>query len=558
MRTDTYLWVELAGTKLAHNNNLVADSSGYSVTVPTTSAPSVIADRKPAHSGWVLVALVTGAVVANINLAIANVALPDIGKELGASQDQLTLVAAAFATALAATVLYLGAIGDRYGRKKLFVIGAIMTIPTSMLAAWAPTVEVLILARLLSGVAAALLFPTTLSLIGALYSGKPALRAVALWSGIGAGTAALGPILGGWLLESFWWGSVFLIAVPLVIVPLVVGIAVLPHHSGEEVFKVDHLGGITSVIGIGALVIAINTIAQGWSVELLVELFIAIVALVIFFIVQTKAQRPLIDLVLARARTMWVAFAAGAIAFGSLIGAMFIGQQFTQNVLGYDTLTAAAVVLPSAIMIMVGGQIAGKVIDAFGSRVCLTIGLGFVALAFAGMLFLWNESANIYEILGVYALVGTGVGLSATPTSRSLMNSVPIRRAGMGSAFLDLTRDFGGAIMQALMGGLLAAFYVRSLVKTFDALPASEATEVSRSLAAQITSSYTSAAEAASGYPANQANAIIAAAQQAFTDGKSAAIAVALLLTLAALILVIAIYPRKHRENEYYADIANT
>lgn len=180
-----------------------------------------------------LLALVTGAIVANINLGIANVALPTIGADLDVDQDQLTLIADAFALGLASTVLYLGAVGDRYGRKLLFVLGAILTVPTAFLAAYAPNGETLALARLLSGIAAALLFPTTLSLISSLYRGGARVRAIALWSGVGGGFAALGPVLGGWMLERYWWGSVFLITVPIVIVVLIVGLLVLPWRSGR-------------------------------------------------------------------------------------------------------------------------------------------------------------------------------------------------------------------------------------------------------------------------------------------------------------------------------------
>jgi len=178
------------------------------------TTPAVTAERPP-RSAFVLLALVVGAIVANINLSIANVALPTIGHDLNASQDELTGIANAFALGLASTVLYLGTIGDRYGRKLLFVLGATLTIPTAFLAAFAPNAEVLIGARYLGGIAAALLFPTTLSLINALYRGKAKVSAIAMWSGLGGGVAALGPLLGGWLLGSFWWGSVFLITLPL-------------------------------------------------------------------------------------------------------------------------------------------------------------------------------------------------------------------------------------------------------------------------------------------------------------------------------------------------------
>lgn len=502
-----------------------------------------------------LVALVTGAIMANINLSVANVALPTIGAALDASQDQLTLVANAFALGLASTVLYLGSIGDRYGRKLLFVIGAIATVPASMLAAWAPNVEVLTLARFLGGVSAALVFPTTLSIIGALYRGRPRITAIALWSGLGTGFAAVGPVIGGWLLEYFWWGSVFLISLPLVVVALGIGLVVLPWHSQEERFPVDHLGGILSVLGVGGLVLWIEHLDDGWTLTRWITLALVAVLLAVFFWRQTRARRPLVSLPLARARTFWVAFAAGGITFGSLIGAMFVGQQFMQNVLGYEPLIAAAAVLPSAVATAVFGQVAGKLIAAKGSRFTFMLGLGSVAFAFTLMLITWRTGASIWWVLVAFAFVGTGVGLSATPASRSLMNSVPPSRGGMGSAFLDLTRDLGGAIIQAFMGALLAGFYAIRVGKELASLPSDEASKVSSTVAEQLTSSFESAASVASQYTGSTAQEIINGASAAFTEGKSAAIGIALVFVLVGLALVLFLYPGRDEEEAYYAKV---
>jgi len=211
----------------------------------------------------VLLALVTGAIVSNINLSVANVALPTIGADLGATQDQLTTIGDAFALGLASTVLYLGSIGDRYGRKLLFVLGASLTIPTSLMAAWSTSPQMLALSRLLCGFAAALLFPTTLSLIAALFRGRSRVKAIALWSGLGGGVAALGPVVGGWLMQYFWWGSVFLVSLPLCVLALIVGLIVLPWRASEERFTVDHLGGVLSVIGVGGLVLTIVRADRG-------------------------------------------------------------------------------------------------------------------------------------------------------------------------------------------------------------------------------------------------------------------------------------------------------
>jgi hypothetical protein len=249
---------------------------------------------------------------------------------------------------------------------------------------------------------------------------------------------------------------------------------------------------------------------------------------------------------------MWVAFLAGSITFGSLIGAMFIGQQYSQNVLGYSTLLSALVVVPTAVGTMIFGQIAGKLVIARGSRLTFSLGLTAVAIAFVVMRVTWTETANIGWVITAYALVGIGVGLSVTPASRALMGSVPPARSGMGSAFLDLTRDLGGAIIQATMGTFLAAAYAVSVRAQLAALPESEATKVTDTVSQELASSYSSAAQVAEKYSGSTSEAILAGATEAFTDGKSQAIGVALVLTLIGLAVVIFVFPNKDKENAYY------
>jgi hypothetical protein len=275
-----------------------------------------------------------------------------------------------------------------------------------------------------------------------------------------------------------------------------------------------------------------------------------------FFWRERRAPHPLVDLDYARERTFWVAFVAGAITFGSLIGAMFIGQQFTQNVLGYDPLTAAAVVIPASVMTVVAGAAAGRVVITAGSRVSFVVGLSAVSVAFGLMLLTWRADASIWWVLGAYACVGTGVGFAATAASGSLMSSLPSSRAGMGSAFLDLTRDFGGAVIQAVMGALLAAFYADYFRRAFAALPPSQASQLSDSAAQQIVSSFDGAVQVAQSYPQATSQQLLDAAAQAFTQGKSVAMGAGLLLTLLALALVLWRFPRKAAEEAYYASVA--
>ena len=271
--------------------------------------------------------LILGAVVANINLAIANVALPSIGAALDTSQAELNLVAVGFTLGLASSVLYLGALADRYGRKPAMMLGAALSIPTSLLAAWAPNATVLIVARVSGGLAAGLLYPITLSLITGLFRGGARTRAIALWSGIGGGCSALGPLIGGLLLDRFWWGSVFLPSVPIAVLVVVLAGLWLPRHAGESSEPVDHPGGVLSVVFIGPLVLAISLVPDdGFNGTVLGLFAVALVGLVLFVVRQRRAPSPLFDLKVLRARTFTIALIGGTITWGGLLGATFIGQ----------------------------------------------------------------------------------------------------------------------------------------------------------------------------------------------------------------------------------------
>ncbi len=502
-----------------------------------------------------LAALILGAVAANMNLGIANVALPSISRELGATQGQLTAVANAFTLGLACSVLYFGAIGDRYGRKLMLLLGAGLSIPTALMSAWATSVELLIVGRSLSGLAAGMLFPTTLSLVSALYSGRAQTRAIALWSGIGGGFAALGPLIGGFLLTSFWWGSVFLITVPLVAIDLLLGWWVLPKRSGEDATSVDHVGGVLSVVAVATLVIALQSIAGYHWLRVAILLAVSAVSFWLFLRQERRAQRPLVDLDDAKAVTFWVAAVAGTVTFGSLMGMLFIGQQFTQNVMGFSALEAATFQLPVSVMLILMSLPAARLVGRFGGRVTLAAGLVVTLLAFAWILVFWRPGASDFHILFAYALVGTGVGLAVTPASKALMASLPASRAGMGSAFTDLTRDFGGSVMNAVMGTALAVAYGAAITTDLKGLSPQQSAALGESAAQQMVSSFEGAAQVAAHYQPPISGQIVSAAAKAFSEGKELAVGIALLFTLAAVVLVLVKYPRKVPEFDFYAGI---
>ena len=418
----------------------------------------------PARSGLVLITLILVAAVANLNLSVANVALPSIGEAFDSSQVTLNLIAVGYSLGLAASVLYLGALGDRYGRKMMLVLGTALAVPMSLLAAYAPSDEVLFVARVGGGLAAGMAYPTTLALITALWSGPSRTKSIALWSALGGAIAALGPLVSGALLQYFWWGSVFLITLPLAGVALVMALLFVPSHVNETSDAVDNLGGILSVLLVGALILAINFAPVPNEGALVLGLgVIALAALAAFFIRQRRAANPLYDLNVAGRRVFWVAACAGIIVFGSLMAAMFVSQQYLQNVNGYSTLEAGAAILPAALVMVVVAPRSAKLVEARGARFTLLCGYVFLFLAFAWMLLLWNEGSSYWQIAVAYVFIGAGVGLAGTPASHSLTGSVPVTRAGMASGTADLQRDLGGAIMQSIFGALLTAGYAAAV-----------------------------------------------------------------------------------------------
>ena len=503
------------------------------------------ADTAPKRAGLVLISLIAVAAVANLNLSVANVALPSIGQAFDSSQVTLNLIAVGYSLGLAASVLYLGALGDRYGRKMMLVLGTALAIPMSLLAAFAPSDEVLFVARVGGGVAAGMAYPTTLALITALWSGPPRTKAIALWSALGGGIAALGPLVAGALLEEFDWESVFLVTLPLAALALVLAFLYVPSNVNETSDPVDNLGGILSVLLVGALILGINFAPVPNEGALVAGLAaIALAALVGFYIRQRRAENPLYDLNVASRRVFWVAACAGIIVFGSLMGAAFISQQYLQNVLGYSTLEAGAAILPAALVMVLVAPRSAKLVEARGARFTLLCGYVFLILAFTTMLVLWDEGAPYWQIALAYVFIGAGIGLAGTPASHSLTGSVPVTRAGMASGTADLQRDLGGAIMQSTFGALLTAGYASAM----SAAITSSGQDVIDSTQAQLTKSFDGAEAIAAQHP-QDADAIIAAAQTSFLDGDDWAYTAGLVFVLLGAVLVFFMFP-KHDEEE--------
>lgn len=509
-----------------------------------TSAQGADRGGVPARAGAMLATLILAAAVANLNLTVANVALPSIGEAFNASQLQLNLIAVGYSLGLAASVLWFGAVGDRYGRKLMIVAGLSAAIPASLLAGLATSWGVLFVARALGGLAAGLTYPTTLSLITVLWSGPARTRSIALWSALGTGSAVVGPLLSGVLLVSFDWGSVFLVTIPLAALGLLLALRFIPSHVAESDDPVDNLGGGISALMIGALVVALNIIAAPDMLGLAVGLIALTILLAVAFVIrQRHAPNPLYDLTVAARPTFWVAAVAGIIIFGSLMGVLFVNQQYLQNVLGYGSVAAGAAIIPAVVMMVLLAPRSAKMVDRLGSRATLLAGQSFLALSFVGMFFLWGSDIPYVLVAIPPVLMGAGVGLAQTPSAHSLTGSVPMQRVGMASGTADLQRDLGGALMTSIFGALLTVGYASAMGTAITASGQNVTTQTQN----QLQMSYASAKNIADAYP-QFADQILAAARTSFLDGDKLTYIAGFVAIAIGMSLVYFFFPRHNDE----------
>lgn len=518
----------------------------------TTQSASASSEKAPAKQGLVLLALILGAGVANMNLSVANVGLPDIGRDLDASQAGLNLVAVGFSLGLAASVLYLGALGDRYGRKTMLLLGLILGIPAAFMSAFSPTVEILAISRLLGGFAAGMAYPTTLALITALWTGGGRVRAIALWSGLGAALSTLSTLMAGAVILYFYWGYSFLIAVPFALVAIVLVWKLVPAHVNETNDKVDHLGGVLSAVFIGSLVLGINYIALDSGRETaIIMLGLALVTGVAFFWRQKVGRSPLFDLNYASRPTFWVAAVAGIIVFGSLMGAMYIGQQFLQNVLGYNSLEAGFAILPCAVAMVVAAPFSSRLVQNHGSRITLLVGFAACMIGFLSMYFLWDVTTPYAYVAISYLFVGAGVGIAGTPASHALTDSVPVTKVGMASGTGDLQRDLGGSIMQSLLGAILTAGYASAITSSIANAPAAEKAQITSGITDALQKSFGSASDLASKYPQYSED-ILTAAKTSFLAGADWAYIAGFAAMMVGVVLVVVAFPKRDAERALY------
>ncbi|ATL68819.1 MFS transporter [Nocardia terpenica] len=424
------------------------------------------ATRSTRSSALVLAVLCVCVIVINMDTMIVNVALPDLVEQLHASTRDLQWVADAFNLVFAALVIAAGSLSDRFGRRGALIFGLAVFTLASGLGAFSGTTVQLILARAVMGVGAAFIYPTTLSILTTVFVGrKERAAAIGIWGACSGLGMVLGPLVGGALLQEFWWGSIFLVMAPVGLVALVSTAAIVPTSRDPETPDLDKSGLILSCLAFGTLVYTIIEAPRlGWgSGRVIVGFLVAAALFVALYVREIKARSPMLDVRLFRDARFSAACGAMTTATFTLMGLIFLCMQYLQFLKHYTPIQTGLRFTPVAIGMVLGSMLGGKLAVQWGSRMVITSGLGVLTA-----LYVWftieADDTSSPVLAAQMALVGLGLGAVGVPATDAIMRAVPPAKASVGSAMNDATRLLGGTLGIAVVGSLFQSLYTQRLI----------------------------------------------------------------------------------------------
>jgi MFS transporter, DHA2 family, multidrug resistance protein len=477
---------------------------------------------------WLILLVVSSALfLIVIDMSVLHTALPTLTRELGASASEKLWIMNAYALVVAGLLPGCGTLGDRVGHKRMFVIGLAVFAMASLAAAYAPSPVLLIGGRALLAVGAAMMMPATLSIIRLTFSDeRERALAIGLWGAVASGGAAVGPLIGGVLLEYFWWGSVFLINVPVAAVSLVAALVLIPRSERRSEGSWDLLGSLLILVGLVGLAFAVKEMAMQApsSPAAVTAAAIGALALVWFARRQRGSAAPLIDFSLFDNRGFRVAVLAALVAAFSVIGLALVWSQRLQLVLGYSPLHAALFLLPSSVLAFIGGPLAGWLTPRCGANRVIAGALLASGLGEAGLFI--AAHAGLAPQLLCLAVFGLGAGASLAAASDAIMSHAPTERAGMAASIEEVSIELGGALGITLLGSILAGVYSTILV-----LPHGAA------LPPAVHEGIDQALRVAESLPADVARQLIGSVHQAFDGAYLTALAINAALLAAVAVM---------------------
>ena len=434
---------------------------------------------------WTLGVLSISLLVVALDVTVLNVALPTFQRELGASAAGMQWIVNAYILVFAGLLLTIGSLGDRFGRRRSLEIGLIIFGISSLAAAYAGTTGQLIATRAFMGVGGALIMPSTLSVLVNVFPREERAKAIGIWAAVAALGIPLGMVLGGWLLETFWWGSVFLINVPVAVAAVIAGRVVVPESKDPAARRIDIPGAVLSIATLSVLVYSfIEAPERGWLDPLILSGFAgALVLAVIFVAYELRTHQPMLDIRFFKNPRLSAGAGAVALAFMAMLATMFILTQYLQFVRGYTPLETGLRFAPLALGFMIGAPTSAVLVGKLGTRRVASGGLVIVAAAIGGLAFIDGQTA--YWMVGL-ALVALGVGMANTmaPATDAVMAALPEAQAGVGSALNDTTRQVGGALGIGIFGSLFNSVYSSGVANAVVGLPAEAAAAARNSIGA--------------------------------------------------------------------------
>jgi EmrB/QacA subfamily drug resistance transporter len=478
---------------------------------------------------WALIAITLCVLTVGFDTTILNVALPTLATALDAGNDDLQWIVNAYVLVFAGLLLPMGALGDRYGRKRLLMTGLVLFAGASLVAVFATDAAQVIAARALMGIGGAILTPLTMAVLPVLFDERERGKAISLVTmGMGIGLP-LGPIIGGYLLEHFWWGSIFVINIPVALIALVAVGFLVPESRSSTPRRIDLLGAVLSTLGLVSLVYGvIEAPTRGWTdARVLAGLAAGALLLAIFVLVERRRESPMIDLRLFRKPRFAWGTAAGTLASFALFGVLFILPQYLQAVRGNDAFGVGLRLLPLIGGLFIGAPLGERIAHLTATRLPVAAGLLIGALGLG--LGARTEVGSGYGLVATWLVIaGLGIGLAITPAMDAVLGALPRDEAGSGTAITMTLRQIGGALGVALLGSLTAAVYRNRL----DTAPEQAKHSVSAAVAI--------AARTGDG-------ALALAARGAFVDAMSMVLLICAAIGVVGAVLVVLFLPNAQR-----------
>lgn len=510
-----------------------------SVTGPASGARPHLRPVHP-HRWAVLAVLSVSLLVVSLDTTILNVALPTIVRDLKASSSQLQWIVDAYSIVFAGLLLVVGTLGDRVGRKWVFMAGLAVFAAGSAACAWSSTPGMLTAFRAFMGVGAAAVMPSTLSILTNVFSDEERTTAIGIWSGTTGLGVAVGPVAGGWLLAHYWWGSVFLVNVPIAALGLLATAWVVPNSKNLASKAPDPVGGGLSVAGMGLLLWGIiEAPNRTWTSPLVLgALAGAAIVLSAFVLWERRSTHPMLELPFFSTRRFSAAVSAMGIVIFALMGGLFILTQYLQFSLGYSALAAGLRIAPVAGVLLVTAPLSTVLVRLIGTKPVVFVGLGVIG---AGLLIVSNTTVHggYLDALPAFIMIGGGTGLALAPCTDAVMGSVPQERAGAGSATNGAFLQTGGALGVAVLGSLLNDRYKGHLG------PLLHGYQIPTTVLHTITGSLGGALEVAQQVGGDLGAGLAGAARHTFVSGMDLSCQVAGFVVIAAAVLVAVFLPNR-------------